>query len=77
MMTRKEQVINDVLMAMRVHLTAQMMSILQDVLTQAFYGVEVVEEQTALATQDMTNDYIIALFNTKKAPKLSERTAEQ
>lgn len=41
------------------------------------YGVEVVEEQTALATQDMTNEYIIDLFNTKKAPKLSERTAEQ
>ena len=50
MMTRKEQVINDVLMAMRVHLTAQMMTILQDVLMQAMYGVDVVEEQTALAT---------------------------
>ena len=76
-MTRKEQVVNDVLIAMRVHLTAQVMTILQDVLIQAMYGVEVVEEQTALATQDMTNEYIIDLFNTKKAPKLSERTAEQ
>ena len=77
MMTRKEQVINDVLMAMRVHLTAQMMTILQDVLMQAMYGVEVVEEQTALATRDMTNEYIIELFQTKKAPKLSEKTVEQ
>lgn len=77
MMTRKEQVINDVLMAMRVHLTAQMMTILQDVLMQAMHGVEVVEEQTALATRDMTNEYIIELFQTKKAPKLSERTVEQ
>ena len=30
-MTRKEQVVNDVLIAMRVHLTAQVMTILQDV----------------------------------------------
>lgn len=77
MMTRKEQVINDVLMAMRVHITAQVMTILQDVLMQAMYGVEVVEEQTALATRDMTNEYIIELFQTKKAPKLSEKTVEQ
>lgn len=77
MMTRKEQVINDVLMAMRVHITAQVMTILQDVLMQAMNGVEVVEEQTALATRDMTNEYIIELFQTKKAPKLSEKTVEQ
>lgn len=76
-MTRKEQVINDVLISMRVHLTAQMMTILQEVLIQAMYGVEVVEEQTALATRDMTNEYIIELFQTKKAPKLAESTAEQ
>ncbi|MFR9232231.1 MAG: phage integrase N-terminal SAM-like domain-containing protein [Eisenbergiella massiliensis] len=76
-MTRKEQVVNDVLIAMRVHLTAQVMTILQDVLIQAMHGVEVVEEQTALATQDVTNDYIIELFNAKKAPKTVERTAEQ
>lgn len=76
-MTRKEQVINDVLISMRVHLTAQTMVILQDVLMQAFYGVEVVEEQTSLATKDMTNEYIIELFYTKKAPKLSETTVDQ
>ena len=76
-MTRKDQLINDVLISMRVHLTAQMMTILQEVLIQAMYGVEIVEEQTALATRDMTNEYIIELFQTKKAPKLSETTAEQ
>lgn len=76
-MTRKEQLVNDVLIAMRVHLTAQTMMILQDVLVQALYGVDIVEEQTALATRDMTNEYIMELFRTKKAPKLSEKTAEQ
>ena len=76
-MTRKDQLINDVLISMRVHLTAQMMTILQEVLIQAIYGVVIVEEQTALATRDMTNEYIIELFQTKKAPKLSETTAEQ
>lgn len=77
MMTRKEQVVNDVLMAMRVHLTAQTMTILQEVLVQAMYGVDVVEEKTALATRDVTNEYIIELFQVKKAPKLSEKTVEQ
>lgn len=76
-MTRKEQLVNDVLIAMRVHLTAQTMMILQDVLVQALYGVDIIEEQTALATRDMTNEYIMELFQTKKAPKLSEKTAEQ
>lgn len=76
-MTRKDQLINDVLISMRVHLTAQMMTILQEVLIQAMYGVEIVEEQTALATRDMTNEYIIELFQTKKAPKLSETTVDQ
>lgn len=76
-MTRKEQVINDVLIAMRMHLAAQAMAILQDVLMQAMYGVDVVEEQTALATKDLTNEYIMELFQAKKAPKLSEKTVEQ
>lgn len=76
-MTRKEQVINDVLISMRVHLTAQTMMILQDVLAQALYSVDVVEEQTGIATCDMTNEYIMELFQAKKAPKLSEKTAEQ
>ena len=76
-MTRKDQLINDVLISMRVHLTAQTMMILQEVLAQALYGVEVMEEQTALATHDMTNEYIMELFQAKKAPKLSEKTAEQ
>lgn len=76
-MTRKEQVINDVLISMRVHLTAQTMMILQDVLAQALYSVDVVEEQTGIATCDMTNEYIMELFQAKKAPKLSEKTSEQ
>lgn len=76
-MTKKEQVINDILIGMRVHLTAQLMAVLQDVLTCVLYSVDVREAQTELATADCTNSYIMELFAVKKAPKLSERTADQ
>lgn len=76
-MTRKEQLKNDILIAMRVHLTAQTMPILSDVITQALYGVEVTQLETQIATVDKTNEYIINLFLARKAPKLSNKTVDQ
>lgn len=76
-MTRKEQLKNDILIAMRIHLTNQTMSLLSDVITQALFGVDVVQEQTQVATVDNTNEYIINLFRARKAPKLSDRTVDQ
>lgn len=76
-MTRKEQLINDILVGMRVHLAAQLMTVLHEVIVQAMYGVDITEAQTELATVDNSNGYILELFAIKKAPKLSAKTAEQ
>lgn len=76
-MERKEKLINDILVAMRPHLSARDMSILQDVLKDKLYGLSVTEEETGLACADQTNDYIFNLFWVKKGEKLSCRTADQ
>lgn len=51
--------------------------ILSDIITQALYGVEVTQLETQIATVDKTNKYIINLFLTRKAPKLSDKTVDQ
>lgn len=75
-MTRKDQLVNDVLVKMRPHLGKTQMSILEDTLKEITFGLEIKEEETALANMDRTNDYIIELFRVKKA-KLSPKTMEQ
>jgi len=76
-MTIKDRVINDVLVAMRVHVTSQTIAILSGIMAQVMYGIDMIEEKTSLATIDNTNEYIIQLFMVKKAPKLSENTVDQ
>lgn len=76
-MTRKEQLINDIMVGMRVHLTTQLMTVLREVIVQAMCGVDITEAQTELATVDNSNGYILELFSARKAPKLSAKTVEQ
>ena len=76
-MTRKEMLINDILVAMSNHLTAQLSGILEDVLKRAFYTVEITEQETALADSGQSNEYILRLFEIKQAEKLSKKTMEQ
>ena len=76
-MTKKEEIKNDILIAARVHLSAQQLTILEDIIDNTFYGVDVIEKQNALSTHDNTNDYFMELFLAKKASKLSNKTAEQ
>lgn len=41
---------------------------------QAMFNVEIVEMETLPATLENSNQYIVELFKTRKAPKLSKKT---
>lgn len=75
-MDTKERVRNDILVGMNMHLDACNMAILDAVIVKAVQNVEMTETTTLPATLDDTNQYIMSLFDTKKAPKLSPKTVE-
>ena len=71
-MTKIETAINNILISMKNHVNNQTLSILSGILTK--YLVDVDKEDCLPATIDNTNEYIISLFNTTKAPRLSPKT---
>ena len=73
-MNTKERVRNDIMVGMRMHLDTCTMQILDAVIIKAIQNVEMSELETLPATIDNTNSYIMNLFATKKAPKLSKNT---
>lgn len=73
-MTKKELWKTDIMMKMRPHLDKTQMAILENVLAEALYKVEIVENQTLPATIDMTNEYILSLYELKKGSRLSPET---
>lgn len=73
-MTKKELWKTDIMMKMRPHLDKTQMAILENVLAEALYKVEIVESQTLPATIDMTNEYILSLYELKKGSRLSPET---
>lgn len=75
-MNTKERVRNDILVGMRMHLDTCTMAILDAVIIKAVQNVEMTETATLPATLDDTNQYIMQLFDTKKAPRLSPKTVE-
>ena len=74
-MEAKERVRNNILVGMQMHLDICTMAILDAVIVKAVQNVEMVEITTLPATLDDTNQYIMNLFDTKKVPKLSSKTA--
>ncbi len=76
MCTQKEIVRDAILTGMEPFLNAAMMEILNQVIVQALFRVEVTESEALPATVDDTNQNIIKLYMTKKAPKLSAKTVE-
>ncbi len=73
-MNTKERVRNDILVGMKMYLDSCTMAILDAVIVKAVQNMEMTETTTLPATLDDINQYIIDLFNTKKAPKLSTKT---
>lgn len=77
MRTQKEVFRDDVLTAMKPYLDAVAMDMLNQVIVQALFNVNVeLMGETLPATRESTNEYIMELFEAKKAPKLSKHTAE-
>lgn len=76
MMNAKEKLKNEILVGMRVYLDVTTMAILEAVIVKAVQNVEITEIETLPATVDNTNQYIMELFMTKKAPKLSPKSVE-
>ena len=73
-MTKKEIFKNEIELKMKRHLNHDQMAILEDVLSEALYRVDVVDLETLPATIDMTNEYILNLYELKKGSRLSPET---
>ena len=73
-MTRKELLKSDILLKMKNHLDKTVLSILDVVLSEALYHVDIVEAETLPATQDMTNEYILERFELDNGINLSEES---
>lgn len=73
-MTCKEVFKNEILMKMKYHLGKNELAILETVLSETLYRVEVMESVTLPATVDMTNDYILDLYELKRSLILKPST---
>ena len=71
-MTKKETFKNNILMQMKRHLNKDALAILDIVLSETLYRVDIVDNETLPATQDLTNEYLFSLYELKRSPKLSE-----
>ncbi len=72
--TQKEILRDTILLKMHTVLDSTTMDMLNHAVAEALYHVDVVEMQTLPATRQNTNEYIMDLFNLRKAPKLSDKT---
>ncbi len=73
-MTRKEAFKNEILMKMKYHLGKNELSILETVLSEILYRVDIIETMTLPATTDMTNEYILELYELKRSLVLKPST---
>lgn len=77
-MTTKDNLANEILLKMQHHLDQTGMAILQNVLAESLYDVDVSEKKSnMLSTEIDSNNYILDLFQLKRSVKLSHRTIEQ
>ena len=72
--TRKEIFKNEIMMKMKYQLGKNELAILETVLSEALYYVEIVEAVTLPATVNMTNEYILELYELKRSLILKPST---
>ena len=77
MMSAKETIKNNILVAMRIYIDSTTMQILEAVISKALFAFDITDRQQLPATMDNTNKYIWDLFEVKKGSKLSQETMEQ
>ena len=75
-MSKKDDVLNNILIAMQPHLGSMTLQILEKAIRAELYNVDLVEVETMPSTQFDDNEYIIKLFIARKATKLSKKTAK-
>lgn len=73
-MNLQEELLNNIMIAMSAHLAPATLSILKDVLAKQFSHYSFSINETLPSTADDSNEYIIKLFLTTKASKLSLKT---
>lgn len=64
--SKKDMVINNIIAAMGQHLDAKLLRLLENVMRQNLYGLEVTEECTDLAVRMEDNDRIVQVFLASK-----------
>lgn len=72
----KEQLKNEIILEMRNHIDTVSLDILNSILNKTLSNVEIVKLETLPATIDNTNAEILKIFDWKKRPKLSQKTAD-
>lgn len=73
----KENLINNIIFKMHIQLDNNQLSILETVLQEEFYHLEISEMETGLSTQNDTNEYFIQIMLIKMHKKLSDKTIYQ
>lgn len=73
-MTRKEIFRNEILMKMKYQLGKNEMAMLENVLAETLYQVDIVDAVTLPATIDNSNEYILSLYELKRSLVLKEST---
>lgn len=73
-MNKIENAINNILITMKNHLDTRTLEILSVTLSKNLVNID--KEENLPATVDNTNEYIIDLFKTTKAPRLSKKTVD-
>lgn len=76
-MDNKKEIMDYILSEMTVHLDANKVQILNDVLIRVLKNVEIVSQKTEIATTYDINSRIIELFKLKKSGKLASGTVSQ
>lgn len=76
-MTRKELFKNEILMKMKYHLGKNELAILENVLSEILYQIEIMDAVTLPATVDTSNQYILELYELKRSLVLKESTMEE
>lgn len=73
-MTRKEIFRNEILIKMKYHLSKEEIAILETVISESLYQIDIIDAVTLPATIDTSNNYILDLYELKRSLVLKEST---
>lgn len=74
--SEKDQLKNNIIIRMKAHVDSNTLTILEHVLVKELHGIEIQRMETLPSTEVDSNQYIRDLFDARKAPKISEKSAD-